>query len=192
MAIIFSPFSSDQVKKISETIERRIKWTKSGYILLTGVCLAAISLVTFLFSSSFSGTKTVTGYELIIRYQLKTAIGFAFLHVLTLIVLVVPKLLDKFRYATLFALVNILLLFLVYAYEAPRAIRDFRGFSGLSFIALLLCWILFDLETYKTKSKNPLFIFISLVNDKIQYLYDEYAMLDYRKAIKKYKARHKS
>ena len=189
--MMFNPFSFDQIKKISEAIEEGVRRTKINRTILAGVCLLVGSLVAFLFSSSDVGREAVNGYELIIKYKLKTATGFVFLHALTLFALAVPKLRDKFQFATLFTLMNILLLFLIYAYEAPLAIRDFRGFSGLTLIALFLCWILFGLEAYKTKSKNPLFVFIGLVNDKIQYFYDEYAMLNYRKAIKKFRGRYK-
>ena len=194
MAIIFNPLSPEDLKKIGEYLEKKIRLTKTSKIIVLGISFLSISLLAFLLSSTATENGHIRGYQLISEYGFTSAKIFLGLHFLTLLVLIVPRFPDKFQFAALFSLINIPLLFLIY-YELERKITQSPNTvneSIICFFMLMFCWIAFGLETYKTKPRLFIFKILTGFNDKIQYFYDEYAMIDYKKAISKFKTKRKN
>lgn len=184
----------EDARKIAERLEKKVKSTKTRSIINLGLVLLIISILAFMLSSSsLKPSGTIHGYDLIFRYKLMTAQIFMLLHVLTIIVLLSPVQ-DKFQFATIFTLINVPLLFFIYMCDAAKRIPGFQSEANISmlcFFMLMVCWMIFGLETYKASPKFAFFKLLKTFNDKIQYFFDEYAMLDYKKAVKKLKERRK-
>ncbi len=175
MSIIFNPLSPEDVKKIGEYFEKRIKFTKTSKIIILGVCFLSVSLIAFLLSSTAIGLGYIRGYELVFKYGLVSAKVFLVLHCLTLLMLIIPRFPDKFQFATLFTLINIPLLFFIYYEVGQKITRSSNTVneSIVCFFMLMFCWIMFGLETYKTSPKIIWFKWLAGINDKMQREFDQ-------------------
>jgi len=115
--------------------------------------------------------------DLLFEYELNSARFYILLHFLVITVLILPKLTDKYQWATLFTLFCIPNLCAIYFYEAEVIPGYYDNISLLGIIGattIFVRWIIFGLATYKNEAQTPLFKFFMGLNDKIQHFFDKH------------------
>jgi len=162
-------------KKIAEVIEKKVYKLKPAKIIFLGTLVVALSLFLFMVAKWRTDQGVINGMELVFKYGMMSATTFVILHVLTVLVLLLPIIPDKFQFATLFTLINIPLSFAIYAeVEAKMKVISYKAnLAVLCFFCLMFCWILFGLEATRRESKLAIFRFWGKINAWIQKKYDE-------------------
>jgi hypothetical protein len=164
------------LRDISEKIEKVVYGKKSRDVKNVGLVLVAESLIFFVFSIDKSGVVLSKNMHALIDYKLPSAIIFFALHVFTLIVLIIPQMVDKFQFATLFTLINIPLLFRVNIVVCDMKMPLYDKLLNLSiacFFLLMACQILFGLEATRQQANLTFFRSFGKLNAWIQKKFDE-------------------
>jgi len=168
-------------KKVGQEIENRILKTKTTKISAIGVVLIFISALSFLFLPyDISNGNHAKAIELITSYGFILPKIILLLYLLTILCIAIPSVPDRFKFATTFILVNILLVFATWLEiksrfpSATDAIEhEYIPLAAGAVIVPMVCWILFGVEAGKTAPRFIFFKFTRKIGAWIQKKYDE-------------------
>lgn len=155
---------------ICEKIEKTVYSKNSKDLKIIGIVLVILSLLFFIFSGDSKGKMFSLFTHSVIVDRMPSAIAFLLLHVLTVVVLLIPKFPDKFQFATLFTFINIILFFRVIG---VICYDNCANLSLISFFILMICWLLFGLEATRCDSRLLIFKLFGRFNARIQKKYDQ-------------------
>lgn len=162
--------------KIYGKVERFIKKSPEAHVLTVGVLFVSIALLFFL-SCTFKIERSyfVRGFDLVFKYNHIFPTLLFLSYILTIFFLIFNKT-DRFRYATLFLIVNLILVYIIGFLELPkgRFISNREGLLyGLDILIPLICIIIFGLQSNNTEPKNRFFKFIRQIGARTQTEHDE-------------------
>lgn len=155
---------------------------RSSFSPVIGFLLVIIALSGFLFGIfKIDGNNYIRGFDLVFKYHhLIPTLQFS-VYILTVFVLIFGKT-DKFRYATLFSVISLLLVFATGFSEMPEGhlvlpygkhVSDLNmmfAFSGM--FTSLICILIFGLRP-SAETQNRVFKLLHKINAKIQADHDK-------------------
>lgn len=173
IASLFSKYGTEYDK-----IENLIKKKSSVPIIgLLFVCVALLNL--FLFTFRVEDGNYIRGFDLVFKYHRITPIVQSITYILTIFFLIFKKT-DKFRYATLFTVINLLLWVAIGFVEVPEGnVKLPEGkdpdpnmlLFGSGLLIALINILIFGLQS-ETETKNRFFKFTHRINTRIQAYHD--------------------
>lgn len=164
------------IRNVSEKIEKLVYGRKIRDIKNIGSALVVASLIFFVCSVDKTGVTFSKNMHALIDYKLPSTVVFFALHVFTLIVLMIPRMADRFQFATLFTLINIPLLFRMNIAVSDMNMPQYDNLLNLSvacFFLLIACWVLFGLEATRQEARLWFFKAFGRLNAWIQKKFDE-------------------
>lgn len=174
LAVILGLFTK---YKVYGKIQDFLLKAPTKYIALIGFSLAILSGYCFIVGKvEITKGIYVSGLDLIFEHHLFLAQIFLIVNILTAIVLLLGGVIDRFRYALLLSIINLIIWPLLGMFEIPVRFPQ-TGFhigllTGLSWMAILLNILLFGMESTKSEPKSSFFKYMRRIGSKIQEKYD--------------------
>lgn len=166
--------------KVYAKIEKFFLKSPTKQISFVGIILSVIELCCLLFSNiEITKGYYVTGFDLVFKHRLIFAEIFFVVNISIILILLRRNLIDRFRYATIFAIINLISWYLLAALEIPKRFPLEKLtypaglLVGLNFIIPLIHILIFGVESNKTEPKNGFFKFVRKIGAKIQKEYDK-------------------
>jgi len=160
-----------------DEIEGFFKSKSTKKIRLVGILLTITGLLCFLFGTAEIQKNTfITNIYLIYRYNLIFGWGVILCHILACIVLFMNSLIDKFRWACLFVIVNVPCFFLFGIWELHKhfpSVQDTASLTVIDFFVSLILMLMFGLESQKSVPQNSFFKILRVYGAKIQADFDK-------------------
>jgi hypothetical protein len=160
-----------------EKIEKFFKSKSGNKIRLLGIVLTTLGLLSFLFAQTEIEQGTfIMNFYMIYKYNLIFGWGVILCHLLICVVLFIHSLIDKFRWACLFALINIIsfcLLFLCEVHLHFANVSNAATIAIIDFFIFIFLASIFGLESTKTEPQNKFFKMVRKYGVKIQADFDK-------------------
>lgn len=167
--------------KVYAKAEKFLLKAPTKQVSLIGIILSVIGLCCLLFiSTEITKDHYITGFDLVFKHRLIFAEIFFVVNISIIVILLFRNLVDRFRYATLFAIISLISWYLLGMLGVPKRFplggkMDYlSGFlAGLNFIIPLIHILIFSIESFKTEPKSIFFKFVRKIGAKTQKEYDE-------------------